>query len=81
MYNFNRYRTVFDCPPNCPDRKPGCQDRCKTHAEQKARYEALKAAERGKVEAGRYVSEQVGKSRDAAVKRQQKYSLYKHRTS
>ena len=43
---FNSFRPAnryFTCDPKCPERKPGCQDRCKKHQEEKAKYAADKA--------------------------------------
>lgn len=45
-------RRFFNCPPNCPKRKPACQDHCQTYLEKRAEWDALMAAERKRKEAG-----------------------------
>lgn len=44
--SFNRSNTVYDCPPDCPSRRVGCQSTCPTYASARARDAELKAKHR-----------------------------------
>ena len=37
------------CPKECPDRHPGCHDRCERYAENKATYQKMKQEYDGSV--------------------------------
>lgn len=39
-------RRMFNCPPNCPKRKPGCQDHCDIYAKDRAEWDKHRATER-----------------------------------
>ena len=73
----NRY---FNCEPNCPNRKPGCQDHCKKHIEEKARWEQVKAAKRQHEEVKHYTANAVIKNLDAVAKSKRDWRRY-HRHS
>lgn len=67
------------CKPNCPDRKPACQDHCEFHAERKRIYAEKKAkAESGK-KADQYVSEAKANNYDRRVKRERAFGGSKWR--
>ena len=45
----------FNCPPNCENRKPGCQDRCEQYAKDKARDAERKRAESQRTSVDEYI--------------------------
>lgn len=65
---FNRSRGLFHCEPNCPRRKPGCQDHCETHQGDKARHEARKKEYYGDTQLKQYLAEKNAKARDIYAK-------------
>lgn len=46
---------TFNCPPDCENRKPGCQDHCEQHAKDKAKYEERKRVELQRTNVDDYV--------------------------
>lgn len=57
------------CEPNCPRRKPGCQDHCEYHAKRKQLYKELKAKTDAGKEAYHYTYETKAKNFDRRIKR------------
>ncbi len=55
---------MFSCTPNCPKRKPGCQDHCEQHAKDKANYNKRKKIAQLESSLDDYVRLQVMNSRD-----------------
>lgn len=74
--SFNRSRSVFTCPPNCPDRKPACQDHCERYARDKAKHEEIKAAEQKYRDVGQYIVSARAKKFDARVKSRKGFAGY-----
>ena len=66
--SFNRARVFFNCPPNCPTREPGCQDRCERYLEKRAAWDEMKARERVDRGITSYVCDAVIKNMDATAK-------------
>ena len=46
MGNFIRRDRNIPCIPNCPERRPGCQDHCEYHRKKKAENERRKEFKR-----------------------------------
>lgn len=55
---------IFKCPPDCPRRKPGCQDRCEQHKEQKAKHNERVSISEGERAARDYTVMRVIKAHD-----------------
>lgn len=72
--SFNRSRGFFTCPPNCPDRKPACQDHCETYARDKARHDEYRAKEQRKHEVDQYVITAHAKKLDDREKSRKAFS-------
>lgn len=79
--SFNKSRQFFHCPPNCPDRKPACQDHCPIHAKDKAEYEKLKAAEYKKKLVDYYVTDRIANDHDARTKKKKSFGKSNWRRS
>lgn len=62
------------CEPDCPRRKPGCQDHCEFHAERKRIYEERKAQLNVGKEAAHYTHEAKAKNFDRRIKRERSFS-------
>lgn len=69
MSGFNRSRSIFNCPPNCPGRKPGCHDHCDTYLEKRALQDRINADRRRKREIDCYQIESVMTARDIKAKK------------
>lgn len=54
---------TFTCEPNCPTRRPGCQDHCEKHQAEKAAYEARKAELRRDSDVRDYIVKEIVKNR------------------
>lgn len=67
------------CEPNCPRRKPGCQDHCGYHAERKRIYEERKKQVSTYKEANRYTHDTMAKNFDRRIKRQRSFGASKWR--
>ena len=61
-------RCFFNCPPDCPERKPGCQDHCRTYLDKKEEWDALKAAERKRKEAATLTIENIVRKKDVQAR-------------
>lgn len=72
-YPFNKSRRFFNCPPNCPERKPACQAHCRTYLDKKEEWDALMAAERKRKESCSYTIDCVLKNKDKEAKRKRDY--------
>ena len=70
--SFNRSRSLFQCEPNCPRRKPGCQDRCKRYRDAKTLHEARKKEYYGDPDLLQYLAAKSEKTKDAYVKHQKR---------
>ena len=68
MSQFWSSRCFFNCPPDCPKRKPGCQDHCKTYLDKRAELDALNAAERKRKEAATLTIEAITRKKDVQAK-------------
>ena len=79
MSTFNQTRSFFHCPPNCPKRKPACQDTCPIHIEDKKNWNALKAKERQRKEIDYYVAERMANDVDARNKIQKSFGKSNYR--
>lgn len=74
--SFNKSRTVFDCPPNCPERKPACQDHCERYAEKRALHDELMAKEKQRRDVENYIRGGHMKANDLWVKRRKNKRRY-----
>ena len=74
---FNKSRSVFTCEPNCPERRPGCQDHCEKHQRELAEHLRLKALERQRREVDCYISDNKAKKYNARVKSKKGFVGYK----
>ena len=54
----------FSCPPDCPKRKPGCQDHCEQHAKDKEKWAANKRKQFIEVGLDRYAAERMNRYRN-----------------
>ena len=61
---FNCQRHFFDCPPDCPKRKPACHSHCDTYLKKRAELDELNATEKKRKAIDRYTIEQVVKYRN-----------------
>ena len=68
-YPFNKSRSFFNCPSDCPQRKPACQSHCRTYLDKKEEWDASKAAERANVDVKDYVRHSIEKTMDSKAKR------------
>lgn len=66
--SFNKSRSVFTCEPNCPRRRPGCQDHCEKHQRERAEHLRLKAIARRNRDVDCYISDNKAKKFNARVK-------------
>ena len=73
--------SYFQCVPNCADRKPGCQDHCKRHAESRRKYDADREAAKLEELVDRYVIDTIDKNRNASAIRDKERSMYRKRRS
>ena len=71
--SFNKSRYFFDCPPDCPKRKPACHDHCKIYQEKRAELDEINRQRKLKYEATAYVSESVIKKRDRMARTRRDY--------
>jgi hypothetical protein len=82
MANNHPWRTnsrYFNCPPDCVDRKPGCQDHCEKHAASRQKYDADRAAARAERAVDEYFARAIGNSRNAsAIRTKEKSGCYNH---
>lgn len=69
MSSFNRSRTIFDCPPNCEGRKPGCHSHCQRYLEKRAIQDKMNADNRRKREIDCYQIDHVMNARDVKAKK------------
>ena len=69
MSSFNKSRTIFDCPPKCEGRRPGCHDRCKRYLEKRALQDKINAENRRKRGIDSYQIDSVMKARDINAKK------------
>lgn len=70
----------FHCPPDCANRKPGCQDHCEQHAKDKAKYDADMATDREGRAVDGYVARAVnGNKNSSAIRRKDFYGYSKKR--
>lgn len=68
---------MFKCPPECPDRKPGCQDHCEQHAKDMVKWEERRKLELDRRHLDNYVTERVVYYRDRKAKSAKHSALYK----
>ena len=61
-------RSFFKCDPDCPKRKPGCQDHCSTYLTAKAKHDARKKEYYGDMYLRQYLAEKNAKARDVNAK-------------
>ena len=61
-------RSFFKCEPNCPRRKPACQDHCDTYLTAKAKHDARKKEYYGDTQLRQYLAEKNAKARDIDAK-------------
>lgn len=59
---------MFNCPPKCPDRKPGCQDKCEQHIREKENWDELRRLESERKYIDNYVATRVTINRDLKAK-------------
>lgn len=59
----------FSCEPNCPKRKPGCQDHCEKHQRELAEHLRKKRILDEKKHIDGYASKLIYENRDAEAKR------------
>lgn len=60
--------SFFNCPPDCPKRKPGCQDHCDTYLTAKVKHDARKKEYYGDRDIRQYIAEKNCKARDIDAK-------------
>ena len=61
-------RSFFKCEPDCPKRKPGCQDHCDTYLTAKAKHDARKKEYYGDQNIRQYMAEKNARARDITAK-------------
>lgn len=71
----------FHCEPDCPRRKPGCQDHCEQHAQDRANYDADMATDREDKAVDGYVARAVGANKNDAAIRGKNFNGYAKRRS
>lgn len=65
---FNRNNMEPMCPPDCPERVPGCHDHCERFKERKLARDKRKRDYYGNPDITRYIKEKMSKSKhDAAI--------------
>lgn len=69
MAGFNRGRSMINCPPDCPKREPGCQDRCGQYKAQKAAHEQRKTDVYGDPDVRQYFKDKRSERRDMKAKK------------
>lgn len=62
----------FTCEPDCPKRKPACQDHCEKHQREKAEHERKKRIYDEQRHIDGYASGMILNSRNASAKRAKK---------
>lgn len=77
MSQFWSSRCFFNCPPDCPKRKPACQDHCKTYLDKRAELDALNAAERKRKDAAVGTIATLVKKKDSQAKLRRNIPGYK----
>lgn len=65
---WRRYTNTFRCPPECPNRKPGCQDHCEQHARERLEYDERKKLELERKSIDGYIARKANYYRDRRVK-------------
>ena len=70
-------RRFFNCPPNCPNRKPACQDHCPTYLEKRAEWDALMAAEKKRKAGAAITIETLTKKKDSQARLRRNIPGYK----
>ena len=73
-----RTRNSFTCPPNCPERKPACQDHCEHHLREKAEHNRKMEAVRLEKQIDSYAAEGIRTCRDIKAKRAKHKGKYIH---
>ena len=68
MSSWNRSSGTQYCPPNCPDRVPGCHGYCKRYRDAKEAHAKRKLEYYGDPGLKQYTSEKITKRRDIAAK-------------
>lgn len=69
MYSWNRSRSIEFCPPNCPERVPGCQGSCKRYKDAKEKHAKRKLEYYGDPMLRQYTKEKREERRDMAAKK------------
>lgn len=77
MNKFNHARSMIHCPPDCPKREPGCQDRCGQYRAQKAANEQRKIEVYGDPNVRQYVKDKRAERRDMKAKKDKDRGLNK----
>lgn len=77
MSSYWNSRYFFDCKPDCPKRKPGCQDHCRTYLDKRAELDALNEAERKRKEAGILATISSVKRKDAQARLRRNIPIHK----
>lgn len=70
-------RRTFTCPPECPNRKPACQDHCERYARDKARHNEHMEAKRQQQNLNNYVMGIISSCKDASAKNNKHGRPYK----
>lgn len=63
-------KVYFNCPPNCPNRKPGCQDHCERYAKDRAIYNEHKRIERDRKKLDHYVCAKLAQNKEEQLHRE-----------
>ena len=77
MSAFNKQRHMFDCLPDCPERKPGCSDHCERYKKRRAAFDKRKREVYGNPEVRQYMFERGENIRDRAAKKRKSHGLNK----
>lgn len=59
------------CPPDCPDRHPGCHSVCKDYEENKQKHEKIKKTKNKQRDIDVYCASSIVKNKNKTVKRKQ----------
>lgn len=71
--SFKKSQYFFDCPPDCPKRRPACQDHCDTYLKKRAELDEINRQRRLKYEASAYICESVKKKQDRIARLRRDY--------
>lgn len=65
---WRRASYMFSCKPDCPKRKPGCQDHCEQHAKDRAKWDERAAIERRERTIDQYTNNLIRECKDTRAR-------------